>query len=248
LAPDAAKIEAARPAQKAREILGEALGQIQDIRSGGLDLEVISAAIAKAVRALFSVQSSHPGDPAHAAGVCEAMDHLRQTLALLQDVRSSEPAVLNAASTIARTLAILYPVSKAQERQSEAPGSPASIIRGPVADDSRRQEKRLAIEADIGFQSDTNFFTGFSEDISSGGLFIASYDLRPLGSTMSVNFTLPDGYLISVIGVVRWIREYSELHPDMEPGMGVQFEGLSREDERAINRFLAQRQPMFFEQ
>jgi hypothetical protein len=34
----------------------------------------------------------------------------------------------------------------------------------------------------------------------------------------------------------------------MEPAMGVQFEGLSREDERAINRFLAQRPPMFFEE
>ncbi|MDD5307187.1 MAG: PilZ domain-containing protein [Deltaproteobacteria bacterium] len=248
MAPDAHKIEAAKPAQMAREILGEALGQIQDIRSGGLDLEVITTSIAKAVRALFAVQSSQPDERAHVAGVCEAMDHLRHTLALLQDVRSNEPAVLGAASTIARALAILYPVSKVQERQGGAPGSPASIIRGPVADDARRHEKRLAIEADIGFQSDTNFFTGFSEDISSGGLFIASYDLRPIGATMNINFTLPDGHLVSVTGVVRWIREYTELHPDMAPGMGVQFQGLKHEDERAINRFLTQRPPMFFEE
>lgn len=240
-------LKAGKPAQIAKDMLGEALGQIQDIKNEALNVEDVTASIARAVGALFAVQSSEPFEPAHTAGVCHAMDHLRDTLQLMQDVGGDEPALTNATQTIAKTLAILYPVSKVQERQSLMPNRPPSIIGKQLPDDPRRSVQRVGIEADIGFQSDTNFFTGFSEDISAGGIFIATFDLRAIGSKMSVNFTLPDGHLVSVEGVVRWLREYNETTPNVEPGMGVQFVGLQQRDETAINSFLSQREPMFYD-
>jgi len=247
MAGEASPLKAGRPAQIAKEMLGEALGQIQDIKNPALNVEDVTASIAKAVGALFAVQSSEPFEPAHTAGVCHAMDHLRNTLKLMQDVGGDDPALTSATQTIAKTLAILYPVSKVQERQSLAPERLPSIVGQRLPDDPRRSVQRVAIEADIGFQSDNNFFTGFSEDISTGGIFIATFDLRPIGSEMMISFTLPDGSLVSVDGVVRWLREYNETTPNIEPGMGVQFRNLKPDDETAINSFLSRREPMFYD-
>ena len=241
------QLKATRPAQLARAMLGEALGQIQDVRDARFNAEGVTGSIAKAVGALFAVQASEPDDPAHRAGVCQAMDYLRGTLEQMQEIIGEEPALINATKTIAKTLAILYPVSKVQERQSRLPGAPAASIRGEIPRDPRRSVQRFSIETEIGFQSDSNFFTGFTEDVSEGGLFVATYDNRPIGSNLCVNFTLPDGHLVSAEGIVRWTREYNGTTPNVSPGMGVQFTALTRNDRSKINRFLTQREPMFYE-
>jgi uncharacterized protein (TIGR02266 family) len=241
------QIKATRPAQLARAMLGEALGQIQDIRDVRVDVGHVTAAIAKAVGALFAVQSSDPDEPAHRSGVCQAMDHLRGTLEQLQEIAADEPALVAATRTIAKTLAVLYPVSKVQERQSLVPGAPAAALRGAIAHDSRRSVQRFSIETEIGFQSDSNFYTGFTEDVSEGGLFVATYDRKPIGSKLCVNFTLPDGHLVSTEGTVRWVRDYNQSTPNLTPGMGVQFTGLAGEDRDRINGFLHMREPMFYE-
>jgi uncharacterized protein (TIGR02266 family) len=240
-------LNAARPAQTAREMLGEALGRIQDIHNPGLNVDGVTASIAKAVGALFAVQSSEPDEPAHAAGVCQAMDYLRATLQIMQDVGGEDPALTDATKTIAKTLALLYPISRVQDRQSRLPGAPAATIREAVPDDPRRSVKRFCIDTEIGFQSESNFYTGFTEDISEGGLFLATFDCRPVGSQLYINFTLPNGALVSAEGIVRWIREYNRATPDTTPGMGVQFTSLPEEHRAAINRFLTQREPMFYE-
>jgi uncharacterized protein (TIGR02266 family) len=240
-------IPAAEPAARARELLGEALGGVQNIANPKVDADQVTASIARAVGALFAVQKSIPGEPAHVAGVCQAMDHLRETLRLMQEVRGEDQALQEATAAIAKTLALLYPVSKIQERQSIQLDRPPSIIGSRLPDDPRRQVQRVAIEADIGFQSDNNFFTGFSEDISTGGIFIATFDDRPIGSKMTINFTLPDGHLVSALGVVRWIREYNTTTPDTQPGMGVQFTALADDDRDRINSFLERREPLFYD-
>ena len=242
------KLKADRPAQLARETLGEALGLIQDIKNKQLDVDEVTASIARAVGALFAVQSSEAFEPAHTAGVLQAMDHLRVTLELMQEVQGEDAALISATQTIAKTLAMLYPISKVQERQSMQPAAPAAVMGDQLPHDKRRSVQRVAIEADIGFQSDSNFFTGFSEDISAGGVFIATFEILPIGSTLQVNFTMPDGYLISTSGIVRWVREYNELAEDTEPGMGIQFDGLVDHDKNIIESYLTQREPIFYDE
>jgi uncharacterized protein (TIGR02266 family) len=247
MAQTTAQLKATRPAHMAREMLGEALGQIQDIRDARLNVDGVTASIAKAVGALFAVQASEPEEPAHRAGVCQAMDYLRGTLAQMQEIIGDEPALANATKTIAKTLAILYPVSRVQERQSMLPGALPAAIRGEIPHDTRRSVHRFSIDTEIGFQSESNFYTGFTEDVSEGGLFLATYDCRPLGAPLYISFTLPNGHLVSVEGIVRWVREYNHKEPNMMPGMGVQFTSLKTDDKVAINRFLTQREPMFYE-
>jgi Tfp pilus assembly protein PilZ len=80
-------------------------------------------------------------------------------------------------------------------------------------------------------------------------LFVATYDIWPIGTPLSINFTLPPkGPVLCLDGVVRWIREFNESTPDTEPGMGVMFENLSREATDAINRYIAEVPPLFFDQ
>jgi len=241
-------VQAVRPAKVAKDMLSELLGRIQDIRNPALDLEKLSRNIAKAIGCLFSVQTSDPSDSAHRAGVVQAMQHLSKSLEILQEVRSAEAAVLDSSRVIAKVLAVLYTVSKAQERVATEPKKAPSKIGKPTKVDPRRSFQRIAISAEIGLQSDTNFFTGFTEDISMGGIFIATFDIKPIGSQVSISFTLPNGHVVMTGGIVRWVREYNPATPDMHPGMGIQFENVSDEDSKAIHKFFRQRSPMFYEE
>lgn len=175
-----------------------------------------------------------------------AMSHLSLVLALIQDADIVDPAVVSLARVIARSLALLYPLSRLTESPSRLPASPVEQKPPPGAE--RRQTPRAAVEACIGFQSETNFYTGFSEDISTGGLFIATYDVKPIGSKLNVNFTLPSGQLISTDGVVRWVREFNDAAPDITPGMGVQFENLHPSDKETIQSFIKQHSALFFDE
>ena len=241
---DSQMIPAVRPAGLAREKLGIALGQIQEIPNPPADVQTVMELIAKAIGALYAVQSSEPDEPAHAEGVKQSMEHLSECLERLQEVKDRGPATDAATATVAQTLAVLYPVSKVQEKGP----LPLQPPRGkPLPDHPGRTTRRMTMETDVGFQSESHFYTGFTQDISEGGLFIATYDTKEIGSEMAVSFTLPDGHLVSCVGVVRWLREYNSMHPDVHPGMGVQFRDLPSEDQRAIEGFLTHRPAMFYE-
>jgi uncharacterized protein (TIGR02266 family) len=241
-------IPAGRPAQIAKEMLSNTLGSLQDIQAPALDVQALTGTMAKAVGALYAVQFSDPTDPAHVAGVQNAMGFLSKGLEMLQETQSDEAAVQETSRVIARVLAILYPVSKAQENASAPPPPQPRVQEKEIEHHPSRTAPRVACDVDIGFQSDTNFYTGFSEDISEGGLFISTYDFRPIGTNIDVNFTLPSGHTVIARGIVRWVRELNPLHPDQKPGMGIQFVDLPEGDKRAIHEFLEQRTPMFFDE
>lgn len=258
--------------KRARSALGEALGQLQDISQPELDVDAVSRALARAVKCLFDAESGWTVD---AAGVEQAMEHLRLTLALMQDVRGDEPALHDATATIARTLAILFPVSRSllepEPQALPAEDGPIPLTRKlplrpshaplplvtrraeqqppvpPPPEGDRREATRRDIAVEIGFQSETNFFTGLSMDISTGGLFVATYDVPPVGTRINVNFSLPHGPMLSLDGVVRWVREYNPAIPEMVPGIGVSFVNLSLADEAAINEYLAWSAPLLYE-
>ena len=111
----------------------------------------------------------------------------------------------------------------------------------------RRMSPRVEIDIDVSFVSESNFFQGFSEDLSDGGLFVATYDLQPLGTKVDVEFTLPTGHIVKATGEVRWLRDLREDSPGMSPGMGIRFLDLPPEDERAVHEFVRARSPMFFD-
>lgn len=118
-------------------------------------------------------------------------------------------------------------------------------------DIEQRKAPRVDYEVEVDVASENNFFTGFIQNISSGGLFIHTHDPLPIGSEVRVQFTVPTlRDPITARAVVRWVRPYSSHAPDSVPGMGVQFVDMLPSDAtRAINEFISQRrEPEFYEE
>lgn len=120
---------------------------------------------------------------------------------------------------------------------------------GSIPPGDRRAEERAAFAIDIGLHSATQFFSGISGDLSEGGLFVATYTPKPVGTELHVSFVLPPvggiGASISAPAIVAWVRNAEG--SGAEPGMGLRFFALKDEDRRAIERFMKLRPPMLYE-
>ncbi len=125
--------------------------------------------------------------------------------------------------------------------RSDAPAAPNA---DREAWSNTRIAARHTLEIEVGIASESNFYLGFTENLSAGGVFVATYVSKPLGSHVEVALAFPSGEQLRVPGVVRWLREGTT---DGWPGMGVQFESLSSEDEAKIRKFLSLREPMFYD-
>jgi uncharacterized protein (TIGR02266 family) len=113
--------------------------------------------------------------------------------------------------------------------------------------EGRRAHARFAVDIDVTVASDHNFYQGFAENISAGGIFIATHLIKPVGSKIDLSICLPGiSTVIQGVGEVRWVRDYNE-SSNVPPGMGIRFVELSSESAQAITSFLAHREPMFFD-
>lgn len=140
-----------------------------------------------------------------------------------------------------------------RQHEAEAPGeqevrSEATIRTVvPSAETApRREHSRFAVDLDVTVGSDHNFYAGFAENLSAGGVFIATHQLKPVGSKIELTINLPDGAQLKTEGEVRWVRVFNE-HSDTPPGMGVKFNNLPAESQALIEGFLSRRDPLFFD-
>lgn len=114
--------------------------------------------------------------------------------------------------------------------------------------DERRAHQRLPLKASVTWNSETNFYTGFTDDISEGGIFVATYSVASRGAQIMLEFTLPDDKeRICVLAEVRWLREYNPAS-DVNPGMGLEFVNLSDEDKQRIQAFIKNRETLFYDE
>ncbi len=112
-----------------------------------------------------------------------------------------------------------------------------------------RRAKRHPLKVDVTYFSEHNFFTGFAENISSGGIFVATYDPPALGEVFDVLFTIPGLQEPSrARGCVVWVREHDPLNADSVPGIGLRFEELDSPVADAVNLFIRHRDPIFYEE
>jgi uncharacterized protein (TIGR02266 family) len=116
------------------------------------------------------------------------------------------------------------------------------------ADAVRREHPRFAVELQVNLASEHNFYSGLVENLSVGGVFIATHISKPVGSIVELTLGLPGrDEPWPVAGEVRWVRLYSE-QSDVPPGLGVRFLSLPEGAEQLIARFLAHREPLFFDE
>lgn len=99
--------------------------------------------------------------------------------------------------------------------------------------------KRVRLNVEVEFHDDTRFYAGITDNISEGGLFVATYEPLAIGTRIDLRFRLPGGFTSNVSGVVRWHREPLYLSScELPPGMGIQFEDLPEADAEAIRCFI----------
>lgn len=115
-----------------------------------------------------------------------------------------------------------------------------------LLEEERRRAERVTLHAAVTATSETNFFAGFSENLSEGGVFIASLSPPPVGTALDVAVAVGEDEAIMVKGEVSWIRTDDHGSPT---GCGVRFTGLTERQSAYLHALLerAGREPLFFE-
>lgn len=116
---------------------------------------------------------------------------------------------------------------------------------GALPATERRSWGRVELKADIGLHTSTQFYAGLSNDISEGGIFVATVQPLPIGSEVVLSFMLPSGHAVATHGRVAWLS--SPRDEEGQPGMGVRFERLEPHHRTAIEGFLRHRPAMLHE-
>ena len=107
--------------------------------------------------------------------------------------------------------------------------------------------ERRRLEANLGATTQSNFYVGFSGEIAHGGVFLATYEAFPKDTSVRMLVTLPGGFEFECDGYVRFVRDPMDFSSESEPGMGIQFEGLSEEARNLVMRFIRKRPPIFYD-
>ncbi len=107
----------------------------------------------------------------------------------------------------------------------------------------RRQAQRFQVDLELTLQSESTIWMGRAENVSDGGVFIASKELKPIGTEVEITLKLPGDNVLPVwaVGVVVWIGETTD-KSDAPLGMGVQFRLIADEALRRIRDYVRERQ------
>jgi anti-sigma B factor antagonist len=126
--------------------------------------------------------------------------------------------------------------------EHKAKASGAESIEQPL----RRQFMRLDMDIPVTYKlsrgvynnKTEGLYTGRMENISGAGLFLRSIHILPPGSKVSVGVMLEkDRQPRYFEGVVMWLADKS-LQPELYPGMGIAFTGISYRAQEAILQFI----------
>ena len=110
----------------------------------------------------------------------------------------------------------------------------------------RREQPRVSVEVEVTMTSDSNVYVGLTDNVSEGGLFVATHDLLPIGSVVELEFSLPDDDdPIRVEAEVRWHRRVSRQNYDIMPGFGAEFVDIDPSSRGSLEAFIESREPMF---
>jgi uncharacterized protein (TIGR02266 family) len=112
-----------------------------------------------------------------------------------------------------------------------------------IAHNSLERTNAPPLNVEISLTSEAYFYTGLTGDIGEGGLFVPTYELRPLGTTVDVEFKLPSG-TVQVRGRVRWVREAKD---GIAPGLGIEFEDLGNEDRARVEEICRERPAIYYD-
>jgi len=102
--------------------------------------------------------------------------------------------------------------------------------------DEMRKTPRLPVEVKVDYRTVGRFITDFSQNVSSGGLFIKTSAPLGVGEKVRIRLTLPDGDApFALDGVVRWV---ADRQGDHTPGMGIEFLNFDEDARRRVEALI----------
>jgi uncharacterized protein (TIGR02266 family) len=112
----------------------------------------------------------------------------------------------------------------------------------------KRPDPRFFLRFAICLDGDNNFYLGLQSDIrASGGVFIATRTLLPIGTAVVLAFTFPGSQgEIRAGGRVQWTRGGGFGQDGVKAGMGIELTDLDAAAARRIHAFMWRRDADFF--
>ncbi len=242
------------------------------------DEEVLSQRLAALTAQLTEAESKRPLlGPDLAARLIDPIAQERASAArALEEARAALSATHEASAALAQSLgpafqqqkrfeqalasidALIAQQSTAQLAQP-APAAPAikpkEAPAAPPAEERRPARVPLGVETrfesfslEVDQESDHNFYIGFTDNISEGGVFIATEQVIDMGTALRFELKLPNMSAPELVeGAVRWLRRSSSPDPDVPNGVGVQFTSLSPSLKRSVEEFVKRRESIFYD-
>ena len=112
--------------------------------------------------------------------------------------------------------------------------------------EEHRQQARVPIAFEVTLESDHNFYSGITGNVSTGGVFVATYTPPPSGAEVELDLHL-EGETFRLKGVVCWVRESTKATQDSPAGCGIRWTVLPAGAAKAIGHFVDKRDTIFFD-
>jgi uncharacterized protein (TIGR02266 family) len=243
-------------------MLQPVLEELQHVTAGPFAQRALEH-VARAMSALYVGETEASGEAQAGDSVRAALGELSHALEALHEAPPDHPTFSRLTELVARTLSLLFPVVQPLSRKRRPvmlPGAVPSIDRralvalgdrlaeseraGAAGRQEQRREERVVVEVDVGLLSDSNFYTGLTQDVSTGGVFVSTSGPLPAGTHVTLFFVLGGGRTLRADGVVRWLRT---AEAGATPGMGVAFTRLGDDERREIEAFCSERPALFHE-
>jgi len=231
--------------------LSQTLALLQDVKSEHSGVQTATESIADVISILFPLTnkpSVRPGSASqHPESQRPASQHPASQRPASQRSSASAPPANRPLSSRPPSERPLSPSNRPLSSRpvSGAPAPiPTSMLPPPAPIPTG---ERRPVEANLGATTQSNFYVGFSGEIAHGGVFLATYEALPKDTSVSMLVTLPGGFEFECDGYVRFVRDPMDFMSESEPGMGIQFEGLSDEARDLVLRFIRKRPPIFYD-
>lgn len=101
--------------------------------------------------------------------------------------------------------------------------------------DERRESRRIAVTWAVDCETEATFLYASITNISEMGIFVRTTDPLDVGTRLTLRFAPPGAREPFVLaGVVQWVNPLRVLSENPNPGMGVRFVELTREERERL--------------
>ncbi|MEO6951863.1 MAG: TIGR02266 family protein [Polyangia bacterium] len=108
-----------------------------------------------------------------------------------------------------------------------------------------RKVARAPLAVEVTLTSENNFFAGITDNVSTGGIFVATYTPPPMGSEVELTLQLETQNPLHLRGKVCWIRTVDTESEFAPAGCGIQWTNLTPEAQKIISAFVGKRDTIF---